>query len=643
MKDGPDNIQLVNSMIKKQIRSNNVISLSKSLSLLNEFPVLESSFQLERFLCEEIKQFLKSFCKRENFNHFKNLLNAYTSTLIYILQNNLNSTFESLQNKNSNEMMSEIVRSDHLLLNSLNSGNVIRVLLSFIENNIQDLDEFVIKDILQMNFTLLTTIKKFLTIHPFFATNQELYNSLSHSDWKSSIEKLNLMKKEELLRESNLFLQRAFLMNHLLPSESVVYHFLFVSSNKFWKNDLNYILDSENNVNAICNFTLQLPEEYVIMVETSLMLCTEGSVILKDYVEDKKNIKKLGQELEEIIKPTKNNLDNNLRMKVLDWHMTYLNKIVNESSNPLLDLSDELFSDLEISHKSYQHIPLSNWKKIIESSNKDFQSILNLLKNLSNNSKSSNFILFKTTQMESLYQNFFNSFAFTNSHSLYLNLLNIASFKLKDVEIFLDCLQNPLICSNNGLSTKKQSFYFLSTLIKLNKDPIILKKIYSEFELELTHCLTHDRILLEMAFSSRFEPTVCQEIFNSHFLNPIYFKSFKEKMKLFYTLYLQALNSEKFEQTEYNVSLEDAKDKKNQYQNFISDSKLKSNTNIDSLRKDPNGKNWENGNELINGFDPKNQNQDNVYEEMGEIDLRPAAVIDFKSILSSNIFYFNNF
>jgi hypothetical protein len=119
-------------------------------------------------------------------------------------------------------------------------------------------------------------------------------------------------------------------------------------------------------------------------------------------------------------------------------------------------------------------------------------------------------------------------------------------------------------------------------------------------------------------------------------MNPLYVDILKQKMSLFYRMYLEGLQQEPSSKN-HNLIIEDDPQRKNLYDNSLEETSTWKNQFIEEFRIDEKGNRIRNGNSYVSGFDPKNQPEDDKFGALGDMDLRASAVIDFESKLSGKV------
>jgi hypothetical protein len=419
------------------------------------------------------------------------------------------------------------------------------------------------------------------------------------------------------------------MMDCLLPGNNLIFHFFYSTSSQVWNPDRVFIIDMQNNIQPFLETVRDLPEEYLLTLENWLMVFTDNSLSLEDMLSTFSEFRSLASASEKLLPAGSLFLSAQSRCDIMEWHSR---KILWElSSNSTLQdayLPDENSLDPVMKWISSSDIRTLSW-----SSEQSLSLTYAFAKSCASATKNSGFLRLKKDQIDTLSDNFFEFDAMTNSHSLSASLMCVFSFVTGNSDFFFKCFEDPILLGRNPALIKKQNFYFLLTLLKSKPDAMKAIQIKDHFEPELSVCFPKDKLLLDLAFSSIYNPEECSRIFQTNVMNPLYVDILKQKMSLFYRMYLEGkqinISPEK-----HNGLLEEDPQRKNLYDGTSEEKDLWKNQFIDEQRLDENGDPIENGNSIVSGLDPKNRPIDDKFGALGEVDLRPAAIIDFESKLS---------
>ena len=633
-------LQLVDELQESMISSRQLKTVVSLSPLLEDIPTLPSSITLERAFASEIDRICSDFSGSET-TKLISLLKLYAVSLDCVIRGNLKSTCLALSATDSDEARIEIcLDGGHAALLGLSSGRVLSSLSGLIDSQLGKSDDFILADLRAQMDSLLTQLRAFITIHPLFATSSTGLEAIEDPSPFEILRSLDYHSKELQIRESPMLTARALLLDRLLPANTVLHHFLFSTSQHAYQRDMMYLLDLERNLEPLAAFLAPFSEDFRLQLETWLQVMTDNPTMLKEFDSERKSLRELAEATYSLHSggrlngsPETGRLCPETQLSLLDWHCRHLRSQIDPKHSTPFNVS-ELLADLPATNSDLLFVQSSSQiQALVSTASGEFTFADSFASKCADCSKNSAFLRFKEGQLAQMQKSFFENHMFQSTHGVFSQILNLASFKLGDIEFFSESFHDPRLLPSNPILVKKQSYLFLLTLLRNHPDPLTLRTVPEEMSVELSNCFPSDRSLFEVALQTRVDPDRCLELFEERFMGPLYFSAFKEKLSMFMRGYLfgktqQTPKGKTIDHLEENDQMFNPSDP---FSREHPDSK---NRLLEDLRFDKEGNAMTNGNEIVTGFDPSKHGED-PFRALGELDLRTGSVIDFTSSLST--------
>lgn len=621
--------QIINSICCDLIKSNSRDIVLERLEQSGKQKPLKCWIVLEHHLCQQIQDELKEISPDSDSSKLEGLLKQYSRTLFSLLKNNLNFTFDSLSKCSKQNLPNKILNIEPASMHLLRVQEVLISLCQWVDCS-ESHDDLRIKANIQV-FTgnLIHSLITFFKVHPFFAIQSggHLTDQAGETYWTQILNTIDFNRKEELLIQNTKNLDRVKLMDHLLPGNVMVFHFLYSLTVPKWSPDRIYRLSFENNLKPLLELTQGLSEEYFLGLENWLTVFTDNSLSLEDVIAEISDLKAMSKATQKLLFSSLKSLDSEVQCDIIRWHAgKTLHQIA--SDQPIYD------SVLKKLNPEDPYLSLMNSFEINSLkgfSEQGLHTINSFAKRCASAKKNSSFLRLTKEELQKLSEYFNQKYSMIGTQSIGSALMSICSFVSGNSDFFFSCFDNPLLMGRNPLVVKKQNYYFLLTLLQDKPDFLKATRIRTHFSPEISTCLPRDKLILDLIFASIENPSECYNLFKKEIMNPLYLEMLKQKMGVFYKAYLKGLQSN--QALIEGDPIQENESRKNLFDRSLLEEDTQRNDYILETRLDEFGNPINNGNLLISGFDPKNTKIDDKFEGLGKLDLRSAAVVDFESRL----------
>jgi hypothetical protein len=617
-------VEVINYTCTELIKFGKHEKLLAQLHLLEHSLPLRCSFELEHFLGREIQRVLQNRDKDLDPLCILHLLKDYSRTVYSILKNNLNLTFDELSQTTEGSLEEMIVSRDPKYLSMLRLPQVMASICQWIDESFSVEQSQTRADMQVFTDSMIQALTTFFRVHPYFSTDPgtQLTEQAGEEAWTQILNSIDFEKKNEMMKTYERTMTRVELMDHLLPGNVVIYHFLYSLTPQMWTPDRTFSLTWENNLKPLVTLTEGLAEEYLLTLDNWLVLCTDTSLSFNDMLQNFQEIRLMSQAIVQLLPSQNAFLPSSLQCDTIKWHINNVQLLLSgEEMNKYGNRMNSCFLELMTSF-DIQSLEVSPEEGVL--------AMKSLAKVCASPKKNSAFMRFPKEEMSMLKEHFMENNVLSNGHSFVSGLLSTLSFVTGDSDFFFRCFEDPVLMGRNPLVVKKQNYYFLLTILKSNPDAVKAKQIREHFEPEISMCLSTDKLVLDLTLASIENPEECSALFHRELMNPLYLEIIKQKMGLFYRVYLEALQRPPVD--EEGNPLEESLLRDNLYDGTLNQEDLQTNRNIHTR-----GSYKQNGNDIISDFDPKNVGIEDKFRGLGDLDLRPGAVIGFQSKLGGKV------